>query len=254
MRTSVREWTRSGLKRKYQLSDKALEFVCKQLAAKGALTEHEIRRLTHLRGPSESSPGIPEQTRWRCPACNTPQAAVMAECPACGVVVEKFVARQGQPDHLLSAASPASLDTGLTQRTGWTPVIISIVVFAFAGTCLLLWSTHKSKESHGVSGPDARTQSLQQAENAVDRIQDAGVDLESADKNFNEVEIGDAKDIMLFQPPAVAIPQETPERTVAVPREKPSTPREEPRPLPKSPGTLRAYCGNFPPTISRKKW
>jgi len=217
----------SGLKRKYQLSDKALDSVCAQLAVKGALTEHEIRRLRSLRDTSEAPPEIPKRPRWRCPACNTPQAAEMPECPACGVVVEKFVAAQEKPDHLLSAASPASLDTGPAERAGWTPIIISMVFFAFAGTCLLLWSTHRSKEAHRVSELDAGVQSLQQTETEADRTQEDSVDLESVDKEHSEVDIGDAKDIVLFQPPAAAIPQDSPERAVAVPREKPPPPREQ---------------------------
>jgi hypothetical protein len=217
----------NGLKSKYQLSDRALDAVCAQLAAKGALTEDEIHRLRRLPDASEAAPKIPERPRWSCPACNTPQATEMPECPACGVVVEKFVAAQGKPDHVLSAVSFASPDTGPPERTGWAPIIMSIVVFAVAGTCLLLWSTHRSTETHKISELDAGVQSLQQAETEADRTQEDSVDLESADKEYSEVDIGDAKDIVLFQPPTGAIPQESPERAVAVPREKPPPPREQ---------------------------
>ena len=161
-----------GLKRKYLLSDKALESVYTQLAAKGALTENEIRRLRPLPGSSEVSPEILERPRWRCPACNTPQAAEMPECPVCGVVVEKFVARQDQADPVLSTAAGDSPDTGPSERTGWMPIIISIVVFAIAGSCLLLWSTHKSKEAPVISEVDAGAQSPQLAATEADQTQE----------------------------------------------------------------------------------
>jgi len=238
----------SGLKRKYGLSDKGLESVCTQLAAKGALTEQEIRRLRTLPGSSEVPHKIPKQARWRCPACNAPQPAEMPECPVCGVVVEKFVARQGQADHVLSASAHDPRDVGASERTGWMPIIISIVVFAFAGTCLLLWSTHKSKEAHKVSELDARPQSVQLAETESNPNQEDVSDLESTDKDYNEVQIGDPKDIVLFQPPVVAIPEKVPERVVAVPREQTPTPREETSPPPAKPqyvtGVLRRFSSS----------
>lgn len=238
----------SGLKRKYDLSDKALESVCKKLAAAGALTEQEVRRLRTLPGSPDVSPDIPEPHRWRCPACNTPQAGEMPECPVCGVVVEKFVARQGQANHVVSAASRDSQDSGPSERTGWMPIIISIVVFAMAGSCLLLWSTHKSKEAHEISDVDVEAQSPQLAVTEADRTREDISHLESTDKDYSEVDIGDAKDIVLFQPPVVTTPQKKPERAVAIPREQTPTPREETSTPPEKPqyvtGVLRQFSSH----------
>ncbi len=243
----------SGLKRKYELSDKALEYVCKQLIAAGALTEHEISRLRPLREVPEASPEGPERILWRCPACNAPQSVEMLECPVCGVVVDKFVAHKDQAGHVLSAASPTWPDAGPSERTGWTPIIISIVVFAFVGTCLLLWSTHRSKEASEVSELDAGTQPLQQTATEASQTQEDSVDLESVDKDHREVEIGDAKDIVLFQPPGAAIPQETPERTVAVPREQVPAPSEETSAPPEKPKYVTGVLRQFSSTDFKKE-
>ena len=211
-----------GLKRKYDLSDKALESVCTRLAATGALTDHEIRRLGPLRGLSEAPPEIPERPRWHCPACNTSYAAEIPECPVCGVVVEKFVARQGQERLVLSPAPRVSRDTGPSERKGWMQVIISIAVFVVAGSCLLLWSIHRSKEVPKISGLDAGVQLLRQAGTQTGETQENTGDLESTGKDYSEVEIDDAQDATVPQAPAVAMPQETRERTVAAPQEKTS--------------------------------
>ena len=241
---------RRALKRKYALSDKALDSVCARLAAKGALSEREIRGLSPERHSPKAPPVVPERSGWRCPACNTPQATAMPECPVCGVVVEKLVARQGRNDDVVGAASPVSSDAGPTERTGWTPFIISIVVFAFAGTCLLLWSTHRSKESHEVSELEPAAQAQRQAETEAEPIQEDSGEPESTDKDYREVNIGDTKDIVLFQPPAVAKPQERPERSVAVPREQVPTQPEETSAPPTKPqyvtGVLRQFSsGDF---------
>jgi hypothetical protein len=237
-----------GLKLKYQLSDKTLDSICAQLTAKGALTEHEIRRLRRLRDTPEASPEVPEHPGWRCPACGALQAAEMRECPVCGVVVEKFAALQGQADNVLSAASRPSPNFGPSERTGWTPIIISLVVFAFAGTCLLLWSTHRSKEEGKISELDTGTQPLQQTAAVADRTQEDGSDLESADKDYTEIRIGDVKDIVLFQPPVVAIPQKTPEPAAAPPPEQSPPPREKSSPPSEKPkyvtGVLRLFSSS----------
>ena len=250
-----------GLKLKYALSDKAFDSVCAQLAAKGALTEHEIGRLVPLRHSSKASPAVPERARWRCPACNAPQAAEMPECPVCGVVVQKFVARHGQADHALSPASLAHQDAGPSRRTGWTPILVSIVVFVFAGSFLLLWSTHRSKEELKVAELDSESQPLQQAENEADRAQEDNNNPESVDKDYSEVKIGDAKDIVLFQPPAVTATQKPQERTVAVPREPVSKHREETSTPAEKPkyvtGVLRQFSsGNFKKEVveASKTW
>jgi rubrerythrin len=45
---------------------------------------------------SKQAPSLPEQKSiWRCPACLMPQFQEFAECPQCGVIVEKFLAKMG---------------------------------------------------------------------------------------------------------------------------------------------------------------
>jgi hypothetical protein len=241
---------RRALKRKYALSDKALDSVCARLAAKGALSEREMRGLSPERHLPKAPPVVPEKFGWRCPACSTPQATEMPECPVCGVVVEKFGARQGRNDNVLETASPVSPGAGPNERTGWAPIVISIVVFAFAGTCLLLWSTHRSNESHEVSELEPAAQPQRQAETEADPIQEDSGEPESTDKDYREVKIGDTKDIVLFQPPAAAVPQERPERSIAVPREPAPTQPEETSAPPTKPryvtGVLRQFSsGDF---------
>ncbi len=239
----------SGLKRKYDLSDKALQSLCTKLLAAGALTENEISRLMPLRDRAKESHQAPAKTLWHCPACNTPQTTEMSECPACGVIVEKFVARSERDDHVLSSATPVSQDTARRDRTSWMPLIISIVVFVIAGSCLLLWSTHKASE---ISEVDVETESVQVADTEADQTQeDSGEELGSTPKSYSEVEIGDSKeDIVLLQPPPVAIPQENREPAVAVPRpqERIPAPREETSPPPEKPlyitGVLRRFSSS----------
>jgi cytoskeletal protein RodZ len=129
------------------------------------------------------------------------------------------------------------------------PLIISIVVFVIAGSSLLLWSTHKASE---ISEVDVETESVQVADTEADQTQeDSGEELESTPKSYSEVEIGNPKDdIVLLQPPPVAIPQKNREPAVAVPRprERTPAPREETSPPPEKPlyitGVLRRFSSS----------
>ena len=100
-----------ALKKEHSLSDKSFEYVLRQLSAAGLLTQDELRRLEPRSGSAKPSREPPAWPQWRCPACNAPQAAAVPECPACGVVVAKFVARQGRgPDaSMISRGLPEML-------------------------------------------------------------------------------------------------------------------------------------------------
>lgn len=211
----------SGLKLKYDLSDKGLESVCMRLTAAGLLTEDEIRLLKPRQSSRETFREIPKGAQWRCPACNAPQAAELPECPVCGVVAAKFVARQGS-----GAAYRASRDVGPSDRTGWMPVITSIVVFALVGGALLVWSSHRAKETSKISALDTGTQSFQPVESEVDQPQENSGDSESTSKDYTEVLIDDSQESMVPPAPVDVIPQEAPQRTVAVPREQAPPPLE----------------------------
>ncbi len=231
------------LKRKYDLSDKGLESVCTRLAATGALTEDQIRRLVPRRSSSETSPKVAKQTRWQCPACNTPQTAEMVECPVCGIVVEKFVARQGQAGDVSSADSGATPDTGQSERAGWIPVFISIAIFALVGSSLLLWSTYRAKHVPKVSEPGPGIQSWQQGGTETDQTHENIGESESTSQEYSEVEIVGSQDTMAPSAPVVVMPQEVPERTVVAPRDNTPTLPEKPQYVT---GELRRFSsGNF---------
>ena len=178
------------LKRKYDLSEKGLESVCKRLAATGALKEHDIRRLGSWRGSSETSPKIPNEARWQCPACNTPQTVEMSECPVCGIVVEKFLARQGPVDHVSTVDSDTSRDAGPREHKGWMSLIISVVVFALVGSSLLLWSTHRAKEVPKISKPGPGVQTVRQPATEADQAQENSGEPESTSNGYSVVETG----------------------------------------------------------------
>jgi hypothetical protein len=234
----------AGLKRKYNLSDKGLESVCTRLVATGALTEDQMHRLAPRGSSSETSPEVAKQARWQCPACNTPQTAEMVECPVCGIVVEKFVARQGQMGEVSSADSGATQDTGQSERAGWMPVFISIAAFALVGSSLLLWSTYRAKHVPKVSDPGSGIQFRQQGGTETDQTHENIDEPESTSKEYSEVEIVDGQEAMAPSAPVVAMPQEAPERRHVV------APRENTPPLSDKPqhvtGELRQFSsGNF---------
>jgi hypothetical protein len=237
----------TGLKQKYGLSGKALQSLCTKLLAAGALTEDEIGRLRLQRDTTKESPQGSAKAIWHCPACNTPQPTEMVECPACGVIVEKFVARSERDEDALSAAIRTSEDIVRSDRTNWMPFIISIVVFVIAGSSLLFWSTHKANMVSETSEVGVETASGQVAGINADQTQeDSAEEPESTPKSYSEVEIGDSKDdIAVLQTPPVAITPKTREPAVSASRERASTPREETAPLPGKPpyitGVLRQF-------------
>lgn len=139
---------RAELKRKYGLSDKSLQSVRRQLLDKGLLTEQEFARLNPpvAESPPETSRAVPNLPRWRCPACQTAQPSTMSECPACGVVVAKFLARGG---HGYGDTRPPGGATGREASggsSGWSYVAASIAVLALVGGALVWWSHIRSDQ------------------------------------------------------------------------------------------------------------
>ncbi len=208
-----------ALKKEHSLSDKSFEYVLRQLSAAGLLTQDELRRLEPRSGSAKPSREPPAWPQWRCPACNAPQAAAVPECPACGVVVAKFVARQGRgPD--ASMISPRFTgDAAPTGGTGWAPVILSIVVFALVGTAVLVWSTHRASEKQKIAALDVTTQSAQEVESEADQPQETSNDLESTSPDYSEVKIEEEPGRIEAPPPVVALPQERPSWQIEPPRE-----------------------------------
>ncbi len=155
------------LKRKYGLSDRALESVLGKLVAAGALTEQDMRRLKSSPGDAPTSREMPGGLQWRCPACNTPQRSEMSECPACGVVVAKFVApqRQGPPGPATFRGS--TRDHESSAGGGWSYVVWSVVVLALIGGAVIAWSTHRSNLKAEIAALDKLRPESQQVPGAL---------------------------------------------------------------------------------------
>lgn len=215
-----------GLKSKYGVSDKSFEYVLTQLSTAGLLTEDEMRRLQPRRGSSKPSHEMPSQPQWRCPACNAPQVAEVRECPACGVVVAKFVARQTEEDRLSSVSPRFTRGTDPSGGKGWMPVVWSIVVFALVGGAVLLWSSHRATGKSKIAALDLRTQSFQEVESEADQPQENSSDLESTGLDPSEVKIEDGRGLILAPERIVAVPKEPAAPKVARPRET-ATPAPE---------------------------
>jgi hypothetical protein len=233
----------SDLKRKYGLSENSFGYAIKQLSTTGVLTEAEKRRLAPTPGSSKPSHEPPRAPEWRCPACNAPQAAEASECPACGVVVAKFVERQEQRDHLSSVSPrfPRAADPG--GGKGWMQVVWSIVVFAFIGGAVLIWSAHRAKEAPKIAGLDLRTQTFQEVEGEADQLQEDSSDLESSGIDPSEVKIEDGEGRNLSPERIVAIPKEPAAPKVALPRETATAAPETPQYVT---GVLRQFgSGDF---------
>jgi hypothetical protein len=233
----------SELKRKYGLSDKSFGYVLRQLSTAGLLTPDEIRRLQPHRGSSKPSHEPPRAPQWRCPACNAPQVTEVRECPACGVVVAKFVGLREQGLHV-SSVSPSYMraaDQG--GGKGWMPVVWSIVVFALIGGALLVWSSHRATGKSKIAALDLTTQSFQEVESEADQPQENSNDLESTGIDSSEVKIEDSREINLAPAPTVALPKEPAAPKVARPRETATPAPETPQYVT---GVLRQFgSGDF---------
>jgi hypothetical protein len=204
----------SALKRKYGLSDKAFESVCKQLSAAGALTEFERQQLEPPRRSSEPSHKPSVASQWRCPACNTPQAAEVRECPACGVVVAKYVALQDLAGPASEPAPRYMHYAAPSSGTGWSQVVVTIVVLAIIGGAIVLWSTHRAKETPRIAQLDRKAVAVQE---------DQGNDSEAADTEPSGDNSAGAPAGMLSSDPIVASRQDLPAPVV-----EPSAPAVEP--------------------------
>jgi hypothetical protein len=233
----------SDLKRKYGLSENSFGYAIKQLSTTGVLTEAEKRRLAPTPGSSKPSHEPPRAPEWRCPACNAPQAAEVRECPACGVVVAKYVARQAEGLHVSSVSPSYTRAADLRGGRGWMPVVWSIVVFAFIGGAVLLWSAHRAKEVPKIAGLDLRTQTFQEVEGEADQPQENSSDLVSSGIDPSEVKIEDGTGLSLAPDRIVAVPKEPAAPRVAPPRETATAAPETPQYVT---GVLRQFgSGDF---------
>jgi hypothetical protein len=252
---------RTQLKRKYGLSDTALETVLRKLVAKGALSEAELRN-RGLTSPSEteSLQGRAHGHLWYCPACHQGQEREYDECPACGVVVAKFLSRQvGQPP-----VDRASVETtGYREASAaksWKPVVWSVVGVAALGAVLLIWSQHRAGERANVVpvGPKGTYQRALGAAKELHGTRPEAPAQEVESSIFAETEGGEqnaaegSEQLPLPEPSApLKITERLPGRDVREPTQeppRPATTRPEPRPAQKTyaTGTLRWFtAGDF---------
>jgi hypothetical protein len=132
------------LKQKHGLSDRSLESAFGKLAAAGLLTEQEIPRcssfpLTLHEGSHEDAETT---SRKKCPACDADLTADSPECPACGVIVDKFVALREQKH---SGYPQGSQDDSAKTNSGLL-VLCFLVVVIVSGGYFLFWMIGKSSE------------------------------------------------------------------------------------------------------------
>jgi rubrerythrin len=146
----------SELKQRYELSDDALKKVFSRLTAAGLLTEHEIPRGIEATAGGAQLSRREEDPSWRCPSCGAAQAEAVEECPECGVIVEKFLARQKLGEHVPIAV--VRDDSG----GSWPGVVASIVVCIVVSTGLVYWATHRAREKAYVPAKIAKPQTFRE--------------------------------------------------------------------------------------------
>jgi hypothetical protein len=131
------------LKQKHSLSDRSLELVLSKLVAGGHLTEEEMRSLsppapTPRKAPEKDSQTTPLQ---KCPACDALLTSGGQECPTCGVVVAKFVARQEQGNLPSFPVQPGDSDAGKR----WLLICCILAVIVVAGGLFLYWWKERTR-------------------------------------------------------------------------------------------------------------
>lgn len=121
------------LKHKYGLSDKALDSVYRKLVDAGALGEADIKsRSGRATTDGRSSEELSGVTQWQCPSCRAPQASEMEECPVCGILVAKFLARQ-ESDKSLGVAAKNIPQAESSRSRKWGAAVARVVVLVAVG-------------------------------------------------------------------------------------------------------------------------
>ncbi len=82
---------------KYRISPDELKGLFKKLIASGLMTQEEFAELQLLWAQQDGEV-------WRCPACHMPQSREFPECPQCGIIVSKFMAKM-HPEEATPQAS-----------------------------------------------------------------------------------------------------------------------------------------------------
>jgi hypothetical protein len=228
---------RNGLKRKYEMSDKALESALKKLSASGSLSETD---LTALRRETEA--GDAPCAGWRCPACNTPQAAEMTECPACGIIVAKYIAARDKTDDGLGKSS-ANLGSDAPGRpNNGASVLVSVVTIIIVGVFVVAWSVHRSNQkikTAKLNKPQFRSaQQFSQAPTPVEETPSEEQSM-SIEQSATGPEAPEATPLTPFPEETTTLkPEDVP---LAPPRVEPAPPKPLDQPAQYTTGTLRQF-------------
>jgi hypothetical protein len=75
-----------ALMKKYRISPNGLKRMFDKLIGYGFMTEEERAEFEFLWAQKNGR-------IWRCPACHMPQSHEFEECPQCGVIISKFLAK-----------------------------------------------------------------------------------------------------------------------------------------------------------------
>jgi hypothetical protein len=249
---------RTELKSKYGLSEKALELVFSKLLAAGAVTVQDMRHLKS--GPEPSalpSHREPVTHQWQCPACNAPQSSEMSECPACGVVVAKFLARPGPGYNDSEVLHTFQQDDEPSGTKRWGNVVASVVVLALIGGAVLVWSAHRSvRKTEIVRLDQLNLESPQQFSNETDPSEDIpdedSVAEQSVGIDHPAAEVGSPLGPTVDLGPIHAIPRER-EASTTGPGPTDSTPPPPQRPTLKPTGYVTGVLRQFTAADFRKE-
>lgn len=132
------------LRRKYSLSEKGLESAVKKLVAARLLKEADLRART----PTEE----PTLTVWKCPACGKPQTREYDECPECGVIAARFLARQKESrnrENTPASGGKATASTGEAPKDYRAALflgMLGIVTLIDLGTCAASGFSHRDAQ------------------------------------------------------------------------------------------------------------
>jgi hypothetical protein len=140
--TDIRAGIRKqGLMDKYGLSEKQLQSVLRKL--RDLQNTQKLRAARPLEPTTDTRrvrrDASPEK-KWQCPACSRWQPKPDEECPSCGIVAAKFVARQADEVRPVGPARtleevPAATVAG----TSWGAVAVVAVVLVILGYGIIRW-------------------------------------------------------------------------------------------------------------------
>lgn len=169
------------LKRKHGLTDKGLESAYRKLAAAGLLTDEELRRSSATENDvPEPSPEEPVSVPWRCPACNAPQPMPVRECPRCGVIVVRFLARQARETGVSTSMQRDNTSVAMP----WFLIACCVLVVALVGGMWLLMTLRKAEVKSKRAATDATRPGAQKTARVLESLVGNLLPLEYSPEGF----------------------------------------------------------------------